>query len=203
MDALFGEVVRALSAQNLILAEGRIAIVDATVIEAARSGLRKSNPEAGSHVKVNSKGKVQAIWGWNAFVNADEDNFIHAVEVTPGNEAEVTSLPDLMTGGEVALYADKAYIGPNTRALIAARGLADQVQRRGARGHPLTPEGHARNSEIGVTRAGVERIFAHLKHHWGLRRSPFMGRTKTTTWFTLGAICWNLWQGARFQHRYG
>ena len=106
--------------------------------------MRKSNPEAGVHVKVNSKGKVQAIWGWNACVNADEDNFIHAVEVTPGNEAEVTSLPDLMTGGEVSLYADKACIDPNTRALIAARGLADHVERRGARGHPLTPDGHAR-----------------------------------------------------------
>ena len=112
-------------------------------------------------------------------MNVDEDGFIHQVAVTPGNEAEVNSLPDLLTGGETALYADAAYIGPRTRALLADRGLADHVQRRGARGHPLSPEGHARNVEIGVTRAGVERIFGHMKRCWGLRRTPYMGLAKT------------------------
>lgn len=132
MEALLAEVNRALEAAHVILAEGRIAIVDATVVEAAQSRISTADPEAGSRVKVNVKGKMQAVWGYQAFVNCDEDGFIHQVAVSPGNKAEVDSLERLMTGGEVALYADAAYIGPRTRSLIVARGLADHVLRRGA-----------------------------------------------------------------------
>jgi len=42
---------------------GRIAIVDATVIEASQTRVRKRDPDAGSHIKVNAKGKMQAKWG--------------------------------------------------------------------------------------------------------------------------------------------
>jgi len=203
MEPLLAEVRRALEEAHVILAEGRIAIVDATVVEAAQSRISTADPEAGSRVKINVKGKMQAVWGYQAFVNVDEDGFIHAAAVTPGNRAEVDSLEDLMTGGEGALYADAAYIGPRTRSLIARTGMADQVQRRGARGHPLSPEGRARNVEIGVTRAGVERIFGHLKRCWGLRRTPYLGLAKTTAWFKIAALGWNLWKGARFQKLYG
>ena len=150
-------------------------------------------------------------------MNVDEVGFIHQEAVTPGNDAEVNSLPDLLTGGETALYADAAYIGPRTRALLADRKITDRkitdhvqhrgarghVQHRGARGHPLSPEGHARNVEIGVTRAGVERIFGHMKRCWGLRRTPYMGLAKTRTWFSLAALGWNLWKAASFQRLYG
>jgi IS5 family transposase len=200
---LLDEVKRALEAAHVILAEGRIAIVDATVVEAAQSRISTADPEAGSRVKVNAKGKVQAVWGYQGFVNIDEDGFIHAVDVTPGNQAEVDSLEGLMTGGEVALYADAAYIGPRTRALIARTGMADHVQRRGARGHPLSEANKERNVEIGVIRAGVERIFGHFKRCWGLRRTPYLGLTKTTTWFRIAALGWNLWKGARFKKLYG
>jgi IS5 family transposase len=203
MEPLLAEVRRALQKAHVILAEGRIAIVDATVVEAAQSRISTADPEAGSRVKINVKGKMQAVWGYQAFVNVDEDGFIHAAAVTPGNHAEVDSLSDLMTGGEVALYADAAYIGPRTRSLIARTGMADHVQRRGARGHPLSPEGRVRNAEIGVTRAGVERIFGHLKRCWGLRRTPYMGLAKTTAWFKIAALGWNLWKGARFRKLYG
>ena len=203
MEPLLAEVNRALEESHVILAEGRIAIVDATVVEAAQSRISTADPEAGNRVKVNVKGRMQAVWGYQGFVNVDEDGFIHAVAVSPGNKAEVDSLPDLMTGGETALYADAAYIGPRTRALLTTRKIADQVQRRGARGHPLSDADKARNIGIGVTRAGVERIFGHLKRCWGMRRTPFMGLARTTIWFRLAALGWNLWQGARFRRLYG
>lgn len=80
----------------MILQEGRVAIVDATLAEAAQSGLRKPEPEVGSHAKVNTKGKVQAKWGYQAFVNCDEDGFIFAMALTPGNRHEINSLTDLL-----------------------------------------------------------------------------------------------------------
>mgnify|MGYP002636037953 FL=1 len=69
LGAVLNEINGQLLQANVILQEGRVAIVDATVIEAAQSGIRKGDPDAGSHVKVNAKGKVQAKWGFQAFVN--------------------------------------------------------------------------------------------------------------------------------------
>ena len=203
METLLAEVLHALEEKNMILSEGRVAIVDATVVQAARGGGLTRDDEAGLRVKVEASGKVQRVWGYQGFVNVDEDGFIHKVAVTPGNHAEVNSLAALMRGGERALYADAAYIGPRTRALIAANGLADHVQRRGARAHPLSDANKTRNIEIGVTRSGVERIFGHFKRVWGMGRTPYMGLAKTTTWFALAALSWNLWKGARFQRLYG
>ena len=106
----------------MILQEGRVAIVDATLVETAQSGLRKPDPEAGSHVKVNTKGKVQAKWGYQAFVNCDEDGFIFATALTPGNKHEINSLTGLLDGSEAALYADSAYSSQKVREWMAERG---------------------------------------------------------------------------------
>lgn len=203
METLLADVVAQLEEAGVILAEGRIAIVDATVIEAAQSRKDTGDPEAGSRVKIGVRGKMQAVWGWQAFVNADEDGFIRRTAVSPGNRAEVDSLADLVVGDESALYAGAAYIGPRTRALLARHSMADHVQRRGARGHPLSAAGKARNREIGVTRAGVERIFGHMKRLWGLRRTRFMGLRRNQTAFALVALGWNILKGARFRGAYG
>ena len=69
LGVVLNEINGQLLQANVVLQEGRVAIVDATVIEAAQSGIRKGDPDAGSHVKVNAKGKVQAKWGFQAFVN--------------------------------------------------------------------------------------------------------------------------------------
>lgn len=203
LDDILKEIVAMLEETRVILAEGRVAIVDATVVEAAQSGLRSSDPEAGSSVKVTVKGRRQAVWGWQAFVNADEDGFVRRVSVSPGNRAEVDSLFDLVVGDETALYADSAYIGPRTRALLARHGMVDQVQRHGVRRRKLTPAEHNRNVEIGVTRGRVEAIFGHWKRHWGFRRTRFLGEAKMHIQTGLAAIGWNLWKGAGFRARYG
>ena len=80
-----------------------------------------------------------------------------------------------MTGGEAALYADAAYSAAETRRRLAARGVADQVQRKGYRNHPLPEAEVVRNKEIAVTRSGVEHIFGHGKQVWGLARTRFLG----------------------------
>ena len=105
LDDILAEIVAMLEEARVILAEGRIAIVDATVVEAARSGLHTGDPEAGSAVKVTVKGRRRAVWGWQAFVNADEDCFIRRTAVSPGNAAEIHSLNELVIGDEAALYA--------------------------------------------------------------------------------------------------
>jgi IS5 family transposase len=211
LAALFEAVKAQLAAKNVILAEGRVAIIDATVFEAARTGRGKlgegetdsRDREAGAHVKINARGRKVGTWGYQFQVNADEDGFIHAQTVTPGNAHEIRSWEGLMTGGETELYADCAYSAQETRDILAARGVTDRVQRKGYRNAPLAAAEVARNKEIGMTRAGVERIFGHGKRVWRLERTRFLGLARNRTHFTLVAIAWNIWKGGRFLRLYG
>jgi len=203
LNVVLTEINAQLSAQNVILQEGRVAIVDATVIEAAQSGIRKGDPEAGSHVKVNAKGKMQAQWGYQAFVNIDEDGFIFSTTLTPGNKHEINSLMDLLDGSEEMLFADSAYSSQKIRDWMADHDISDRVQRKGYRNRKLSVRDRARNVEIGVTRGRVEAIFGHMKRLWGMARSRFMGLARTHTQFQIAAIGWNLQKGARFRRMFG
>ena len=203
LEAVLTEINAQLAAENVILQEGRVAIVDATIIEAAQSGIRKGDPEAGSHVKVNAKGKMQAKWGYQAFVNCDEDGFIFATTMTPGNEHEINSLTKLLDGREDMLFADSAYSSQKIRDWMNENDIKDRVQRKGYRNRKLSSEDRARNVEIGVTRGRVEAIFGHMKRLWGMARSRFMGLARTHTHFQIAAIGWNLQKGARFRRMFG
>ena len=203
LEAVLTEINGQLSSQNVILQEGRVAIVDATVIEAAQSSIRKGDPKAGSHVKVNAKGKMQAKWGFQAFVNIDEDGFIFSTAMTPGNEHEINSLTGLLDGSEDMLFADSAYSSQKIRDWMVENDITDRVQRKGYRNRKLSLEDRARNVEIGVTRGRVEAIFGHMKRLWGMARSRFMGLARTHTQFQIAAIGWNLKKGARFRLMFG
>ena len=51
----------------------------------ARARPTTRDPEAGAHVKINARGRKVGTWGYQFQVNVDEDGFIHAQAVTPGN----------------------------------------------------------------------------------------------------------------------
>ncbi|MGJ8682899.1 hypothetical protein, partial [Paraglaciecola sp.] len=60
--------------QNIIMSEGRINIIDATPIEAARSGSGngkdgepKKDREAGWHVKNDSRGRQKSTYGYSVY----------------------------------------------------------------------------------------------------------------------------------------
>ena len=130
-EQLLGEVNRQLEVKHIIITEGRINIIDATPIEAAQSGIRKGDPDAGSHVKVNAKGKMQAKWGFQAFVNIDEEGFIFATALTPGKKHAINSLSGLLDGSEDMLFADSAYLSRKIRNWMNENNIKDRVQRKG------------------------------------------------------------------------
>ena len=105
--------------------------MDVTVIETAKSGIRKGNPDAGSHVKVNAKGKMQAKWGFQTFVNIDEDGFIFATALTPCNKHEINLLTGLLDGSGDMLFADSAYSSREIRNWMNENNIKDRVQRKG------------------------------------------------------------------------
>lgn len=209
-DRLLGEINRQLEAKNIIMREGRINIIDATPIEAAQSGSGKGkdgkptrDPEAGWHVKNDSRGNKKSIYGFSVHTGVDEDGFIHRQSVTPGNVHDSQERDTLLLGDETALYADAAYSSQQTRDKLERLGIEDHVQRKGDRGKPLSDADQCRNKEIAVIRAGGERPFATYKWHYGLARTRFMGLAKNATVYGLAAMAANIRKGAKFLTLYG
>jgi len=209
-EKLSGEVNRQLEDKHIIMTEGRINIIDATPIEAAQSGPGKGkdgrlskDPEAGWHVKNDSRGHRKSIYGYSVHTGVDEDGFIHRQTVTPGNVHDSVEHDTLLLGDEHALYADAAYSSKANRARLARFGIKDRVQRKGYRHHPLSEADKERNKEIAVTRSGGERPFATYKRLYGLARTRFMGLAKNLTFYGLAAIASNIRKAAKFLTLYG
>jgi len=209
-EVLLGEVNRQLEAKHIIMTEGRINIIDATPIEAAQSGpgigadgQSKRDPEAGWHVKADSRGNMKSTYGYSIHTGVDEDGFIHRQTVTPGNTHDSTERDTLLLGDEAALYADAAYSSKATRDKLQRFGIDDQVQRKGYRGHPLPDADAVRNKQIAVTRSGGERPFATYKTRYGLARTRLLGLTRNLTFYGLAAIAHNIQKGGKFLIRYG
>jgi len=209
-ELLLGEVNRQLEAQHIIMTEGRINIIDATPVEAAQSGPGKGadeqptrDPEAGWHVKADSRGNLKSTYGYSIHTGVDEDGFVHRQTVTPGNAHDSTERDTLLLGDETALYADAAYSSQETRDKLEAFGIDDQVQRKGYRDHPLSEADEVRNEKIAVTRSGGERPFATYKSRYGLARTRLMGLARNLTLYGLAAIAHNIRKGAKFLLLYG
>ena len=88
---------------------------------------------------------MQAKWSFQAFVNNDEDGFIFATTLTPGNKHEINSLTGLLDGSEYMLFADSAYSSRKIRNWINENNIKDRVQRKGYRNRKLSPQDRARN----------------------------------------------------------
>jgi len=209
-EVLLGEVNRQLEAKRIIMTEGRINIIDATPVEAAQSGPGKGaderptrDPEAGWHVKADSRGNMKSTYGYSVHTGVDEDGFIHRQTVTAGNVHDSQERDTLLLGDEAALYADAAYSSKETRDKLDRFGIDDQVQRKGYRGHPLSEADRGRNDEIAATRSGGERPFATYKIRYGLARTRLMGLSKNLTFYGLAAIAHNIKKGGKFLILYG
>ena len=131
-DQLLGEINGQLEAKNIIMTQGRINIIDATPVEAARSGpgngvdgKPKRDPEADWHVKNDSRGRKKSTYGFSIHTGVDEDGFIHRQQVTPGNVHDSQERDTLILGDESALYADAAYSSKETRDKLEQLGIAD------------------------------------------------------------------------------
>jgi IS5 family transposase len=209
-DKLLTEINNQLAKKNIIMTQGRINIIDATPVEAAQSGSGKDkngkpkkDPEAGWHVKNDSRGRQKSTYGYSVHTGVDEDGFIHSQTVTPGNVHDSQERDHLILGDEDALYADAAYSSQDTRDTLKEKGIADQVQRKGYRNNPLSEADKIRNAEIAVTRGGGERPFATYKWHYKLARTRLMGLAKNTTLLGLAAMAANIKKGAVFLGLYG
>ena len=192
-----------LMTKGIIIREGQVSIMDATIMEAHQTQGETKDAEAGWCVKKNAKGKETATYGYKMHANCDEDGFILRQKVTSGEVYDGNMREALQTGEESQLYADSVYDSKEGRADLADRGIENRVQRKGCRHKKLTQEDHDWNDEVGVMRAKIEHQFAEYKERYGLRRTRFMGLAMNAAHAGLAAIAHNLKKGVRFYQLYG
>lgn len=191
------EINGQLTEQSLIIKQGEISIVDASVVEAKNARPRKNehgentqDPEAGYNVKQASDGKRKTTYGFKAHTNINEDGFIKAVHVTAGNVHDSTQLEGLLTGNEQELYADSAYKSAKHSEWLKKKKIKERITHRAYRNTPLTKEQIKQNRYFSSIRSRVEHVFGILKLHYGLGKARYLGVAKNQARVTLnGASC--------------
>lgn len=163
-----------LRAEGIAVKEG--SIVDATIISApssTKNRLRERDPEMHS----TRKGR-QFYFGMKAHVGTDTQGYVHSVEVTAANVADVKMMDKCLHGEERAIYGDKGYVCAKRKARAEAQGIVWRVSRRASRTKKLTCADVSFNRKSNRTRARVEHPFGVIKHLWGYRKVRYRGLEK-------------------------
>ena len=144
-ETLLAEVNEQLAAQDLLIRQGEVSIIDASVIEAnqnrpgkGKDGRNTQDPEAAYNVKAGSDGKRKTTYGFKAHANVEEDGFIKTYDVTPGSLHDSQRFESLLTGREEEVYADSAYQSKANNELRKEKSIRDRILERAYRNRPLT-----------------------------------------------------------------
>lgn len=201
LEPLLEEINECLTHKGIIITQGSISIIDATVIEANRSRPRKGksgkntqDSDAAYNVKTASNGKRKTTYGYKMHINTDEDGFIKKVAYTAGNVHDSKEFDKLLDNQRRSpVYADSAYANKeNDKKLGKAN---NKVLHRAYRSNPLTEEQKYQNKRYSGTRYIVERTFGLLKQHHGLGKSRHLGLERNKVRAQLIAISHNLKTG--------
>lgn len=206
MKPLMDEVTRQLADQSLLIQQGEVSIIDASVIEAKQcrpnkkeDGSSTQDPEAGWNVKAGSDGKRKNTYGFKAHVNVEEDGFIKATDYTAGNVHDSKCFSELLSGRESAVYADSAYASQQHERWLSDHRIENRITRRAYRNRPLTSADKHFNRQHNGTRSIVERVFGVLKQHYEMGKARYVGLARNRTRFELMCIAYNLKRGASIQ----
>ena len=185
-EKLFAQVVALLTGRGLILKKGTI--VDSTLISAPSSTKnreKKRDPDAHSVKKGNT-------WhfGYKAHVGVDKDTgLVHHVEVTSANIHDVTMVPRLLSGEEIAVYGDSGYLGAEKREDAVTKNkqgkrIRYKTNRRPSQSKNRSVHSRAqikrREHEKSSVRAKVEHVFAVVKGLFHFKKTRYRGLPKQT-----------------------
>lgn len=197
-EAVFAEVNRQLDGLGLIIKSGTL--IDATIVASAAAEPPKQKGGGRSEVDADAvwvKQGAKARFGYKVHAAVDKgSNIVRVATVTPANVNEITVAPQLVTGDEQSVWADKGYVGPTLRERLESFKIKNRVQRRNTRAHRLTRWEIKRNKLIGRVRGRIEGVFGTLKRSFGLARMRFMGLARSTNAIFLILTAWNLARAA-------
>lgn len=200
-ETLFNTIKLQLEKRNIILKQGEVSIIDATVVEAHQNKNKRNNkgnntqdPDAKWLSKVNSKGKKTSTYGYKVHANTDEDGFIKKVCLTEASVHDSKKLKELLTGTEEEVYADSAYYSRE----IESHLKESKICHKGYRNHPLTKEQIYQNKLKSSCRYKVESAFGILKNHFQLRKMRFVGEIQNYAQVMTSCMAYNLKLAEKF-----
>lgn len=210
LEPLLEQINTHLTQNSIIVAVGSINIIDATVIEAKQSRIRKDkdgnntqDKQANYNVKIAANGKRKTTYGFKMHANTDEDGFVKKMTYTPGNVHDSQEFDKLLgmpttedknitrTYGQV--YADSAYANKQNDEKLGKQN--NKVLHRAYRNKPLTKQQKQDNKQRSSIRYVVERTFGLLKLHHGLAKARYLGLERNKTRAQLIAMSHNLKTG--------
>ena len=201
-EPLLQEVNRLLTERGLIIKQGEVSIIDASVIEAkqnrpnkGKGGQNTQDPEAAYNVKNGSDGKRKTTYGFKAHASVDEDRFIKGYRFTAGNVHDSNVFEELLTGTEKEVYADSAYKSKRHDEILESRGVKNSVLERAYRNKPLNEAQKKANQNRSGTRSIVERTFGVLKLHYGMSKARYLGLARNSARFAMMSIAHNMKRG--------
>ncbi len=187
---LFERVGQHLQTQGFRLSTGTI--VDATLI-AAPSSTKNAKGERDPEMKQSRKGK-QWYFGMKAHVGVDaKTKLIHRVVATSGNVSDGKVLPQLLHGGETAVWGDAAYVGQTKVIEQQAPWAQDLTQRRGRGYKYLSQLQRQINRKRSKVRARVEHVIGVIKRVFGFAKVRYRGLAKNGNRLFVTAALANLY----------
>lgn len=177
-QALFAQVGALLQQRGLRLSSGTI--VDATIISAP-SSTKNADQSRDPQMHQTRKGK-QWYFGMKVHIGVDSvSGLAHSARVTPANEHDKHSLPELLHGAEKRVYGDSAYA--SQKALIHGKAPAakDFTNKRVRFKGWVNENEKAKNRTKSRTRAKVEHVFGVVKRLWGFTKVRYRGLHKNAT----------------------
>jgi IS5 family transposase len=136
----------------------------------------------------------KSYFGYKLSLNADKRyKLIRKLKVTTASEHDTLHLEDVLDKYNTSrdLYGDKGYVNGEREARLKAEGYRVHIQRKAAKGKPLSDCQKRRNTRIARTRARVEHVFASIDQLGG-KGLRTIGLARATLQLNLKAATYNL-----------
>ena len=194
-ERLFEEIASQFDEKGMTLKRGTL--MDATIVEAQvrRPSMKKGpgakselDPDAGwTYTQYGS----EVHFGYKAHIGVDEKtSLIRKATFTSANVYESLVADLLVSGDELAVYADRAYESKKRRARLKGLGIKDRIMHRSNKHQKELPHWQSRrNALIDPIRKSVEKVFGTLKRSYGYGQARYRGlaRNGLEMWFKLMA----------------
>jgi transposase, IS5 family len=172
---IFEEVGKVLQGKGLKLSTGTI--VDATII-AAPSSTKNEDKARDPEMHQTKKGN-EWHFGMKAHVGVDsQTKLIHSVVVTAANVADSKVLPQLLHGGEEAVWGDQAYRGQAEAIKAVSPKAEDLTNQRYRHKGKVDERQRLLNRMKSSIRARVEHSIGVFKRVFGFRKVRYRGLAK-------------------------
>jgi IS5 family transposase len=175
-ERIFAEIRVLLEEKRLLLKSGTI--VDATIISAPPS-TKNARGERDPEMHQTKKGK-DWYFGMKAHVGTDRRGIVHSLTTTAANVHDSTQIAKLLHGQEREVLGDQAYWSEWHRQGARAVGIRYRINRRPARGAPLSEHQRRINRLRSRDRARCEHVFHVVKRLWGFSKVRYRGLAKNT-----------------------